>query len=131
MVNGELKLVYLHSFKEGYENKNKHLYGRFDYDGLRFRTFLAIQSIGENYFADMGFNGRLQNFNPETGEIVRLGYTQVSNMLNYYIYPKDHPKVNSHWAGLENFVWVNAGGGINEWYTRLRHFIFLQKTPAN
>ncbi|MEL6717130.1 MAG: DUF5916 domain-containing protein [Bacteroidota bacterium] len=119
---------YIHSFKEGFDTKNQHAYGRFDYDGQRFRTFLTVQHMGENYFADMGFNGRLLNFNPETNEVVRLGFTQIANMLNYYIYPESSKNVNFHWSGLENFVWVNDGTGLNEWYTRLRHFIFFKNT---
>ncbi|MCB0632925.1 MAG: DUF5916 domain-containing protein [Saprospiraceae bacterium] len=121
-------LGYLHSFKEGYSQKNQHLYGRFDYDGQQFRTFLTVQHIGENYFADMGFNGRLQNYNPETGEIVRIGYTEFGNMLNYYIYPKNSKNVNIHWSGLENYVYINDGGRLNEWYTRLRHFLIFKNT---
>lgn len=119
---------YMHSAKPGFTNKNQHIYGRFDYNGQLFRTFLAIQHLGDQYFADMGFTGRLLNFNPETNEVVRVGYTQISNMLNYYIYPKASEKVNFHWSGLENFVYYYADGSLNEWYTRLRHFIFFKNT---
>ncbi len=119
----------MQSYKNGFTNKNQHLYGRFDYDGQNFRTFLTVQHLGGNYFADMGFNGRLVNFNPETGESTRVGYTQIGNMLNYYIYPKESKKVNFHWAGVENFVYINDNAnGLTEWYTRLRHFIFFQNT---
>ena len=118
---------YIHSFKQGIKDKNRHIYGRFDYAGERFRTFAFVQNLGENYFADMGFNARINNFNPTTGEVVRIGYTQVGNMLNYYIYP-DSKKINFHWSGIENFVIINNGGLLNDWYTRFRHFIFFQNT---
>lgn len=119
---------YIQSFKEGVDDKNQHLYGRFDYNGQNFRTFLFIQNVGTNYFADMGFNARVNNFDPATNEIVRIGYTQIGNMLNYYIYPENSDKVNFHWSGIENFVIVNEGGDLNEWYTRFRHFIFFKNT---
>lgn len=119
---------HIQSMKEGFTDQNTHSYGRLDYDGQNFRTFLTIQHIGENYFADMGFNGRLLNFNPETNEVVRLGFTQIGNMLNYYIYPENSKRVNFHWSGIENFVWVNDDTGLNEWYTRFRHFIFFKNT---
>ena len=122
---GQLGLI--NSSKENVEGDNRHLYGRFDYSGERFRTFLFVQNLGENYFADMGFNARINNFNPETGEIVRIGYTQIGNMLNYYIYPSS-PKINFHWSGIENFIIINKGGLLNDWYTRFRHFIFFQNT---
>ncbi len=122
------KAGYLQSFKDGINDKNQHLYGRFDYDGQNFRTFLTVQRVGTNYFADMGFNNRVLNFNPETNEVIRLGYTQVGNMIDYYHYPEDSKRVNVHWSGLENFVWTNPDGTLNEWYTRLRHFIFFKNT---
>ena len=119
----------IHSFKNGVTDKNQHLYGRFDYDGQNFRTFLTVQHLGENYFADMGFNSRLVNFDPTTGDLVRVGYTQIGNMLNYYIYPKESKTVNFHWSGIENFVYINdKANGLTEWYTRLRHFIFFKNT---
>ena len=119
---------YLHSFKEGVTEKNQHVYSRFSYNGQRFRTFLTLQRMGENYAADMGFTGRLFNFNPNTGSVERIGFTQVGNMIDYYIYPENSKKVNFHWSGLENFIYFNNGQGLNEWYTRLRHFIFFKNT---
>ena len=119
---------YIESVKEGFNNKNGHLYGRFDYDGQNFRTFLTVQRMSENYFSDMGFTGRLFNFNPETNEVVRIGFTQIGNMLNYYIYPKESKNINFHWSGIENFVYFNPNDGLTEWYTRFRHFFFFKNT---
>ncbi|WP_235296992.1 carbohydrate binding family 9 domain-containing protein [Portibacter marinus] len=121
------QLGYVHSFKDGFNDKNKHIYGRINYSGQNFRTFLFIQNLGENYYADMGFNARLINFNPITGTIERIGYTQIGNMLDYYYYP-ENSTVNFHWSGLENFIIINDQTGLNEWYTRLRHFIFFKNT---
>lgn len=125
-LTGQVGMI--QSMKQNVTGKNKHLYGRLDYNGQNFRTFLFIQNLGTNYFSDMGFNARVNNFDPVSGTVRRIGYTQVGNMLNYYIYPKNSKKVNFHWAGLENFVIINEGGQLNEWYTRLRHFIFFQNT---
>jgi len=58
------QLGYVRSDKEGVSDNNGHIYGRFDYNGEQFRTFLFIQNIGTNYFADMGFNNRINNFDP-------------------------------------------------------------------
>ena len=119
---------YIQSFKDGFNDKNRQVYGRFSYSGLKFRTFLTMQNMGENYFADMGFTGRLFNYDPASESLVRIGFTQIGNMMDYYIYPKNSDKVNYHWSGLENFLYINNGDGLNEWYTRLRHFIFFKNT---
>ncbi|MEO5905519.1 MAG: hypothetical protein ABIQ11_02250, partial [Saprospiraceae bacterium] len=120
----------LTSIKENYRSKNNHLYGHAAYAGQRFRTVLEVQHIGENYFADMGFTGRLEQYDPDQNQIVRLGFTQVSNMLDYYTYPKSSKKLDYHWSGLENFAYLSPDGSINEWYTRLRHFFFFKNTST-
>ena len=121
------QLGFIQSQKHGINSKDKHIYGRFDYTGQKFRTFLFIQNLGENYYADMGFNARINNYDPVSNSVTRIGYTQIGNMLDYYIYPQSET-VNFHWSGLENFVVINEGTGLNDWYTRLRHFIFFQNT---
>ncbi|MCB0644429.1 MAG: carbohydrate binding family 9 domain-containing protein, partial [Phaeodactylibacter sp.] len=117
---------YIQAFREAVTTKDYHLHGGFAYNGKQFRSFLQVQHMGENYSADMGFIGRLFNFNPETGEVMRIGFTQISNNLDYYIFPEASEHVNFHWSGLENYVWFNSDGSLNEWYTRLRHFIFFK-----
>ena len=57
---------YMHSLKNGISGKNGQIYGRLAYSGTQFLTFLEVQNMGENYFADMGFNPRIENYNPET-----------------------------------------------------------------
>ncbi len=121
------QLGQLTSFKEGVSGNNKHSYGFIDYQGQRFQANLFAQSIGRNYFTDLGFNNRVVNFNPETNELVRLGYRQLASNVDYYIYP-DRPKVNFHWSGMENYVYFTDDAGLSEWYTRLRHFIFYKNT---
>lgn len=123
---------YLHSFKgTDYDTKNGQVYGGFAYNGQRFRTTLDWQHVGKNYYSDMGFNTRLENYDPENDRIVRIGYTNIGSNIDYYTYPKNSKNVNFHWSGMENYVWVNADGtGLNEWYTRVRHFIFFKNTSA-
>ena len=137
---GELNLIaedgkvsgqvgFIQSVKDFTTSNNQHIYGRFDYSGTNFRTFLFIQNLGKDYYADMGFNARINNYDPINNEVVRIGYTQIGNMLDYYIYPKnDASKVNYHWSGIENFIVINEGAFLNDWYTRFRHFIFFQNT---
>lgn len=122
------KLGGLSSIRQGFSTKNNHIYAGLGYSGQRFRTQLEVQNMGENYFSDMGFTGRLEQYNPETGKNVRVGFTQFSNMTDYYVYPKASKKVNYYWSGLENFAYLNTDGSLNEWYTRLRYFIFFKNT---
>ena len=125
-------LGYLHSIKaDEFDKNNGQIYGGLAYTGQNFRGWVNVQHVGKNYYSDMGFNGRLENYNPDDDKTIRIGYTNVASMLDYYHYPKQSKNINYHWSGLENFVWVNDdGSGLNEWYTRLRHFIFFKNTSA-
>ncbi len=128
----ESTIGYLHSIKsKEFQHQNGQIYGRVAYNGQNFRGFLEVQHVGRNYFSDMGFNSRIENYDSENDKLVRIGYTNVGSFLDYYHYPNESKNVNFHWTGLENFVWVNDdGSGLNEWYTRLRHFIFFKNTSA-
>lgn len=119
---------YLQSFKENIEEDNAMYHGGLYYSGTRFRAFVEGRYLGKDYYVEMGFNSRIENFNPTTGNLERLGYSQVGSMIDYYIYPEKSEKVNYHWSGFENFVWSNDGFGLTEWYTRLRHFIFFKNS---
>lgn len=125
-IQGNIGLI--NSIKPGIAGQNNMSYGLVQYNGQNFRGFLALKHVPRNYYVDMGFNSRIENFNPTTGTLERIPYTQMSSMLNYYIYPEDSKKVNFHWSGLENFAYFNNDGSVNEWYTRLRHFIFFKNT---
>lgn len=120
----------IHSFKEGFSSKDNHLFGSIAYAGQRFRTTLEFQHMGENYFSDMGFTGRLEQYNPVNDEVVRIGFTQVSSNIDYYTYPADSKDVDYQWSGAENYVYLNTDGSLNEWYTRLRHFWFYKNTSV-
>lgn len=119
---------YLQSFKDNIDSDNAMYHGGLYYSGTRLRAFVEGRRLGRDYYVDMGFNSRIENFNPTTGTLERLGYSQIGSMIDYYIYPEKSDKVNFHWSGLENFVWSSDGFGLTEWYTRLRHFIFFKNS---
>jgi hypothetical protein len=116
----------LHSSKYKINDRNLQSYGGINYAGQNFRAYIEVQNVGRNFYSDMGFNNRLENFDPAQNIFVRIGYTNVGNMFNYYHYPKQSKSVNLHWSGLENFVWFNENTGFNEYYNRIRHFIFFK-----
>ena len=120
----------LTSIKKGFTSGNNHLYGSAGYSGQRFRTILEFQNMGDHYFSDMGFTGRLEQFDPVSNTIVGTGFSQLSNFTDYYTYPKNSKDIDYHWSGLENYVYLNTDGTINEWYTRLRHFFFYKNTSV-
>lgn len=121
------KAGYNHAFKEGATRDNQFIVGRAGYNGRLFQASYEWQRMGENYTADMGFVGRLNNYDPVNKVVVPIGYTKSSTNLDYSWYPLGK-KVIRHWIGLENYVhWVRHGV-LNESYTRLRYFFFFRNT---
>jgi hypothetical protein len=116
----------LSSYKAQVNDKNFQQYGGIDYAGKNFRGFVELQKVGRNFYSDMGFNNRLENFDSGTQSVTRIGYTNLGSMLNYNIFPKKSKSVNSHISGVENYIWWNEGTGFNEYYNRIRHFILFK-----
>ncbi|MBX2942691.1 MAG: carbohydrate binding family 9 domain-containing protein, partial [Cyclobacteriaceae bacterium] len=121
------KASYNHAFKEGATTDNQFIVGRVGYNGRLFQASYELQKVGDNYTADMGFVGRLNNYDPINKVIVPIGYTKSSTNLDYSWYPQGK-NVIRHWMGLENYVYWIREGVLNESYTRLRYFFFFRNT---
>ncbi len=105
---------YHHSFKPGIHNQNGMYATGFAYRSRNFSGTLEASGAGSNYFADMGFIQRIENYDSSRDTILRIGFHQVSNELTYSFYPENHPLLNRHWANLTNSVIYNPNGTLNE-----------------
>ena len=120
---------YIQSFQPGPKDESAHFYGRLNFTEQRLRAFASFQHMGENYMSDIGFLGRQINFDSENFQLVKIGFTQINTFADYFTYPgKENSKLNFHRTGLENYVYLNDDGSLNEWYTRLRHFFVFKNT---
>lgn len=121
------KASYNHAFKDGVTTDNQFMVGSVGYNGRLFQANYQLQKMGDNFTADMGFVGRLNNYDPVNNVIVPIGYTKSSTNIDYSWYPQNK-NIIKHWTGLENYVhWVREGT-LNESYTRLRYFLFFRNT---
>lgn len=121
------KAGYNQAIKKDVTTDNQFMVGSFGYNGRRFQANYELQKIGTNYSADMGFVGRLNNYDPINNIVVPIGYTRSATNLDYSWYPQNK-NVIRHWAGLENYVHWVRDGILNESYTRLRYFFFFRNT---
>jgi Domain of unknown function (DUF5916)/Carbohydrate family 9 binding domain-like len=107
------------------------------YYGRNLDFTLDLFQIGTNYYADMGFLNRVENYTyslDSRGRIaqdtlIRLGYRAVYNEVNYYIRPKAS-KINSHQFGVETFLVWNPNGSFAERFNRVRYFIDFKNTSS-
>ena len=114
--NGKLNnTVRFHTSQTDERLGNNHYYGfNGNYTGRNFRSGWTLDVVGENYITDLGFNPRLENYNAETEETTRMGYTRINPWFNYQMFPKKGP-FNSHGPVSWHMAWLNHdGGGLNE-----------------
>ncbi len=85
-----------------------------NYNGRSLRAGWDYDVVGKNYITDLGFNPRLENYNAETEEVVRKGYSRINPWAVYRFYPKGS-SLNSHGLRSWHMIWLNHdGSGLNE-----------------
>ena len=85
----------------------------FQYSTRRFSFVVDAVDVGTNYYTDMGFVQRMENYDAERDTVVRLGFRHLFNEINYSIFPKKS-KVNTHRITAENYLVWNPDGSLNE-----------------
>jgi Domain of unknown function (DUF5916)/Carbohydrate family 9 binding domain-like len=83
--------------------------------------------VGTNFYADMGFVNRLENYDAERDSSIRLGFTGNFTQIEYKFFPKKGPITRGS-ASIENFRVWNPDGSFNEWNDQLFYELRFQNT---
>ena len=103
------------SFKPNIADKNWWGNAGFQYKVRGFSWLSDFLHMGENYHADLGFERRIENYDPVLDTILRIGYNFWFNDLSYQIFPKNKDsKLNYIQLGGELFNVLNPDGSFNE-----------------
>lgn len=107
--------VRFHTAETPENYSDNHYYGfSGNYNGRSLRSGWTLDVVGENYITELGFNPRLENYNAETEETVRKGYTRINPWSVYRFFPSKG-KLNSHGPRTWHMIWLNQdGSGLNE-----------------
>ncbi len=111
-INGWANAHY--SFKPGLKNKNQYYEVGGGYFGERFSSFIDYNGVGDNYYADMGFVNRIENYNAATDKTIRRGFEFLYNETEYKINYKDNPTFNRISFSTENFLAFDNERKFNE-----------------
>lgn len=112
------------------EQLGDNLYYGFDgdYNGRNLRMGWTYDVVGENYITELGFNPRLENYNAETEETIRKGYTRINPWFNYRFYP-ENGSINMHGPVSWHMLWINRdGSGLNERVHGIGYNLFFKNT---
>lgn len=101
------------SFKPTVSGKNVFLNFGGGYFGRKLTCFVDYDGVGENYYTDMGFVARINNYDALRDTVIRKGFAQLFNMNRLTLVPKEG-KIASHQFILENFYVWNPDKTLNE-----------------
>jgi hypothetical protein len=117
------------SYKPGINHDNHFLNGGGGYFSKNFIVVLDLDEVKTNYYADMGFIARIENYDAKKDSTYRMGFRQVFNEMTLQLYPKDK-KVTQHNIGMENFTVFNLNGTLNERSNELGYEIRMRNTSS-
>lgn len=108
--------------------------GLFHYHGLFFNnrkiSLLAnVLTSGSDYYADMGFVSRLNNYDALRDTLIREGFTEGLVMFDFRSYPTQS-KINVHSTGFDNVTIFDPFGKLTFQYNTFRHLIAFSNTSS-
>jgi Domain of unknown function (DUF5916)/Carbohydrate family 9 binding domain-like len=104
---------YHSSMKKDIHDNNNYLNLGTGYFGRQFYSFLNFDNIGGNFYADMGFLQRIENYDAIRDTVIRVGYKSLYNSTQYKILP-EKGKLNQIEFNLESSLVLNPDNSFNE-----------------
>jgi len=95
---------YHHSFKKDVKDDNTFTNLGGAYASRNFSALADWVSVGTNYFADVGFVNRVENYDALRDTTIRLGYNLFYLPIDYRFVPEDAKVINRFSAGLETVL---------------------------
>ncbi len=115
------------SFKKDISDKKGFYNTGFEFKNPAWAVLTDFVFMQENYYADMGFIARIDNYDAARDTTIRLGYNQNYTSIDYTIRPKDKEgKIARHQFGVENLLILNTDWSFNERYNRYRYFLVFR-----
>ena len=98
------------------------------YNGRNFSVFTDYIRMGTNYYADLGFIQRIENYDAVKDTVLRLGFDHIFNSVNYTIRPKENNFINAHTIGSRMWLDFTPDGNFNERKNHLFYNIMFRNT---
>jgi hypothetical protein len=97
------------------------------YNGRIFSAILDFADVGTNYYADMGFVARLENYDMKYDSTFRQGFRMHYTKFTYNIYPKSR-LFNNHKFESSNVYFANPDGSSNELSNVFRYSMIFKNS---
>jgi len=116
-----------HSYKPEISGKTGFYTYGIEYKDPLWEIVVGSATIQENYFADMGFVQRLENYDAERDTTIRVGFNDNIASFTYRIRPKEG-KITRHNINLTNVYYTNSDWSFNEWFSEFNYSIAFRNT---
>ena len=119
--------TYNNSSKPNTSGNNHFASLGYEYSGRTFGNVIDYTTVGTNYYTDIGFVRRIENYDALRDTTIRVGFRQMYTATYFKIFPKTG-KINQHNFSLNTFVVWNPDNSINEQEHTLRYSLMFTNT---
>jgi len=116
-----------HSFKPEVTGKTGFYTYGVEYTDPSWEIVAASAIVQENYFADMGFVQRTENYDAQRDTTIRVGFTDNIARFTYRIRPKKG-KITRHNISLTNVYYTNSDWSFNELFNEINYSVAFRNT---
>jgi hypothetical protein len=107
--------AYHHSFKPGISDQNNFQETGFAYNTKKFSSLIDVATLGTNYFTDMGYVQRINNYDAIRDTTIRVGFKHLFSQVVFSYYPKNsNSAITRQNIKLSNYTVVNPDYSFNE-----------------
>lgn len=107
-----------HSVKPTISTDNNYYSAGTSYNSRNLSFVLDLTNVGTNYYTDMGFIERIQNYDAARDTLIRVGFKHVYSEVKYRIIPKKGAIINYN-LEANNYIVFNPDNSLNERNTNI------------
>lgn len=119
--------TYNHSFKPGIFKNNIYSNAGFSYSGRNIGFTLDASTVGTNYYTDMGFVERIENYDAARDTSIRVGFKHLYTAAEYKLFPKKG-SISQHSFNAERYYVINPNNSFNEVNYSLNYNIMFRNS---
>ncbi len=109
---------YNQSYKAGINKEDAYVETGFSTNSRHWSYVTLINNVGKNYYTDMGFVQRINNYDAVRDTTIRLGFKSLFADLSYTTMPPSG-KIGKLTIGINQDLVINPDNSFNEGNTRL------------
>ncbi len=105
--------TYNQSFKQGLSSEDKYVEAGFNLSSQHWNYIAVAGNVGKNYYTDMGFVQRIENYDEVRDTSIRVGFKNIFTQLGYQVMPTKG-KLGRLTTQIEEYIVFNPDNSMNE-----------------